>query len=52
VQANCGAADPVEETAWLQSLSDETGWSMAIVGEVDLAAATRPRRSTATAPMQ
>lgn len=38
VQANCGAADPVEETRWLQALSDSTGWPSAIVAEVDLAA--------------
>jgi len=36
VQANCGAADPVEETRWLQHLSDTTGWPSAIVAEVDL----------------
>lgn len=36
VQANCGAADPVEETRWLQHLSDETSWPTAIVAEVDL----------------
>ncbi|TCS52480.1 putative TIM-barrel fold metal-dependent hydrolase [Primorskyibacter sedentarius] len=38
VQANCGAADPVEETRWLQALSDKTGWPSAIVAEVDLTA--------------
>lgn len=38
VQANCGAADPVEETLWLQELSDATGWPSAIVAEVDLSA--------------
>lgn len=38
VQANCGAADPVEETRWLQALSDDTGWPSAIVAEVDLGA--------------
>ncbi|SIN88406.1 amidohydrolase family protein [Vannielia litorea] len=36
VQANCGAADPVDETRWLQELSDTTGWPSAIVAEVDL----------------
>lgn len=36
VQANCGAADPVDETRWLQDLSDTTGWPTAIVAEVDL----------------
>ncbi|WP_323764475.1 amidohydrolase family protein [Marinovum sp.] len=36
VQANCGAADPVAETRWLQELSDSTGWPTAIVAEVDL----------------
>ena len=38
VQANCGTADPVEETRWLQELSDRTGWPSAIVAEVDLTA--------------
>ncbi|KUF08685.1 amidohydrolase family protein [Pseudoponticoccus marisrubri] len=38
VQANCGAADPVDETRWLQQLSDRTGWPTAIVAEVDLSA--------------
>lgn len=37
VQANCGAADPAEETRWLQELSDRTGWPMAVVAEADLA---------------
>lgn len=36
VQANCGAADPVAETRWLQQLSDATGWPSAIIAEVDL----------------
>ncbi len=36
VQANCGAADPAEETRWLQDLSDRTGWPTAVVAEVDL----------------
>ncbi len=36
VQANCGAADPVAETRWLQELSDSTGWPSAIIAEVDL----------------
>lgn len=36
VQANCGAADPAEETAFLQALSDRTGWPTAVIGEVDL----------------
>ncbi|WP_417270693.1 amidohydrolase family protein [Celeribacter sp.] len=36
VQANCGADDPVDETRWLQSLCEETGWPSAIVAEVDL----------------
>ncbi|MBV7396864.1 amidohydrolase family protein [Mameliella sediminis] len=36
VQANCGAADPVDETRWLQHLSDSTGWPNAIIAEVDL----------------
>lgn len=38
VQANCGSADPVEETRWLQELSDTTGWPTAIVAQVDLCA--------------
>ncbi|MEV8467959.1 amidohydrolase family protein [Fluviibacterium sp. DFM31] len=37
VQANCGA-DPVEETRWLQDLTDRTGWPTAIVGQIDLSA--------------
>ena len=36
VQANCGAADPVEETRWLQELAEQTGWPSAAVAEVDL----------------
>ena len=36
VQANCGAADPAEETRWLQNLSDTTGWPSAAIAEVDL----------------
>lgn len=36
VQANCGAEDPVEETRWLQEVSDRTGLPTAIVAEVDL----------------
>src|SRR5690242_12288213 len=36
VQANCGAARPAEETAWLQSLADETGTPTAVVGYADL----------------
>ncbi|WP_424927136.1 amidohydrolase family protein [Amaricoccus tamworthensis] len=36
VQANCGAADPVEETLWLQELAERDGWPSAIVAEVDL----------------
>jgi len=36
VQANCGAADPVDETRWLQELSNTTGWPSAIIAEVDL----------------
>lgn len=36
VQANCGAEDPVAETAWLQGLADKTGSPTAIVAEVDL----------------
>lgn len=37
VQANCGAADPSEESAWLSELSFATGWPNAIVGGVNLA---------------
>lgn len=36
VQANCGANDPVAETKWLQSLSENTGTPNAIIAEVDL----------------
>lgn len=36
VQANCGADDPVDETKWLQSLSETTGWPSAAVAEIDL----------------
>ena len=36
VQANCGAADPVEETVWLQRLRTQTGWPSAIIGEADI----------------
>lgn len=36
VQANCGAADPVDETRWLHELARTTGWPSAIVAEVDL----------------
>lgn len=36
VQANCGADDPVDETRWLQGLSDSTGWPSAAIAEVDL----------------
>jgi len=39
VQANCGAADPVEETRWVQSLADESGHPIVIVAEADLSAA-------------
>lgn len=38
IQANCGAEDPVQETRWLQRLSDESGWPTAIVAEADLLA--------------
>ncbi len=37
VQAAFGAPDPVQETAWVQSLADTTGWPHAIVGFCDLA---------------
>ncbi|WP_204115541.1 amidohydrolase family protein [Shimia biformata] len=36
VEAHCGATDPVEETRWLQDVSDQSGWPLAIVGAVDL----------------
>lgn len=36
VQANCGAEDPVAETAWLQDLVDKAACPTAIVAEVDL----------------
>ncbi|MCR9136980.1 MAG: amidohydrolase family protein [Alphaproteobacteria bacterium] len=36
VQANCGAVDPIAETAWLQDLADTDGCPSAIVAEVDL----------------
>lgn len=36
VQANCGAADPVDETRWLQEMSARTGWPSAAVAEIDL----------------
>ena len=39
VQANCGADDPVAETKWLQTLSDNNGLPTAAVAEVDLCAA-------------
>jgi predicted TIM-barrel fold metal-dependent hydrolase len=38
VQSALGIPDPVEETAWLQRLADESGWPDAIVAYVDLAA--------------
>lgn len=40
VQANCGAADPSDETAWLSDLSQTSGWPNAVVGGVDLASET------------
>lgn len=42
VQANCGADDQAEETRWLQTLKDETGWPSAIVAEADLLEANAP----------
>ena len=36
VQANCGAADPSDETAWLAELSQTSGRPNAAVGGVDL----------------
>ncbi len=38
VQAAFGVADPVQETAWVQSLADETGWPHGIIGHCDLEA--------------
>ncbi|MEY1554391.1 amidohydrolase [Yoonia sp. R2331] len=38
VQANSGAADPVDETRWLEKLADQSGWPSAIIAEVDLLA--------------
>lgn len=40
VQANCGAADPSDETAWLGDVSQTSGWPHAVVGGVDLASKT------------
>jgi predicted TIM-barrel fold metal-dependent hydrolase len=39
VQAALDIPDPVDETAWLQRLAEETGWPEGIVAYVDLAAA-------------
>ncbi|WP_168769569.1 amidohydrolase family protein [Yoonia sediminilitoris] len=36
VQANCGAANPSDETAWLADLSQTSGWPNAVVGDIDL----------------
>lgn len=38
VQAALDIEDPVDETAWLQDLADQTGWPNGIVAYVDLAA--------------
>ncbi len=43
VQANCGAADPSEETAWLAELASATGRPNAVVGGIDLASETAPK---------
>lgn len=40
VQANCGAPDPSDETAWLAALSQTSGWPNAAVGGVDMASET------------
>ncbi len=37
VQANAGAGDPVIETAWVAEQTQDCGWPVAIVGEVQLA---------------
>lgn len=44
VQANCGAEDPVAETAWLQDLADKEGCPTTIVAEVDLTRADAARQ--------
>lgn len=36
VQANCGAANPSDETAWLADLSQTSGWPNAAVCGIDL----------------
>lgn len=36
IQAAIGSEDPVEETRWLQEMSDATGWPQAIVGDAHL----------------
>jgi predicted TIM-barrel fold metal-dependent hydrolase len=40
VQANCGAADPSDETDWLAEVSRSSGWPDAVVGGVDLSSET------------
>jgi len=43
VQAECGAADPVAETAWVADLAQDTGIPDAAVFHVDLTADSAPR---------
>lgn len=42
VQANCGAADPVDETRWLASMAQNTGLPTAVVGFADMTRADAP----------
>jgi len=42
VQANWPKERAVEETAWVQSVSDATGWPQAIVGYADMLSDTAP----------
>ncbi len=36
IQAAIGTPDPVDETRWLQTIADETGWPNAIIAEAHL----------------
>ncbi|WP_424988612.1 amidohydrolase family protein [Microbulbifer sp. S227A] len=40
IDANCGAAEPGDETAWLADLSGRSGWPHAAVGGIDLLSRT------------
>ncbi len=42
VQANCGATDPSDETAWLAGLAAQTGMPDAVVGGIDLMSPDAP----------